>query len=52
MDDALIVSTFERLGNLDGDRHGFVERNGTLHNAIGERGSFDELHDDRPHAQP
>ena len=51
MDDAELVRALERLSDLDSDRHGFVERDRPLRNAIGERRSFDQLHDERAHLQ-
>ena len=47
MDDALVVSDFERFGNLAGDRQRFVDRNRARREAIGQRGAVDELHDER-----
>ena len=47
MDDAGLVRRFERVGDLTRDRDGFFERDGALSNALGERGSFDELEDGR-----
>ena len=44
MDDALLVCGFEGVGNLPADAEGFVDRNWSLHNAIGERRSLDQLH--------
>jgi hypothetical protein len=43
MDDVLLVRRFERLDNLPCDWQRFVERKRSLGNALGERGTFDEL---------
>ena len=43
MNDALLVRGFQRLGNLAGDRHRFVERDRPLSDAIRKRRSLDQL---------
>src|SRR5262249_17508979 len=40
---ALVVCDLERLGDLPGNRKGFVERNRSLRQAIGQGRSLDEL---------
>ena len=47
VDDSLIVSRFERLGDLLRNREGFRERNRALCDPLGKRRSFDQLHDQR-----
>ena len=46
MDDPLVVSGGERLGNLSGDGEGFRNRDRTARDAFGERRPVDELHDE------
>ena len=46
MHDALLVGGLERVGDLLRDRHGILDRQGTLCDPIGERDAVDELHDD------
>ena len=41
------VGRLQRLGDLPGDRQGFVQWNRPLGNAVGERGTFDQLQDER-----
>jgi hypothetical protein len=43
MDDVLLVRGFEGSGNLPCDRERFIEWNGTLHDPICERGTFDKF---------
>src|SRR6266550_3842511 len=43
MNDALLVSRFERVGDLSRDRQRLVDRNGSASNSIGERWSLDQL---------
>ena len=45
MDDPLLVSGFERLGDLPRDRQRLVQRNRRSSNAVGQRRPLDELHD-------
>ena len=47
VDDPLIVSRFERLGNLLRNRESFRERNRAFCDQLGKRRSFDKLHDQR-----
>ena len=48
MDDALLVRSFECIGNLLCDRYDFVERQRTARDPIGERLPFDQFEDERP----
>ena len=48
MDDALAVRGVERPGDLMGDPQCFVQRQRAVHQAIGERGSLDELQHECP----
>jgi hypothetical protein len=41
------VRGFEGFSDLAGDRQRFIERDGTLGDAIGQRRSFDELQHER-----
>jgi len=50
MDDPVFVRHFERLGDLLGDRQRVTEGNRPHRDPIGERRTFDEFHDQRPHA--
>ena len=50
MDDAPLVGRFESFRDLLGDGEGFVERDGTLFDAICERRAFDQLKYERPDA--
>jgi catechol 2,3-dioxygenase-like lactoylglutathione lyase family enzyme len=43
MHDAVLVRGFERFGDLLGHRQGFVQRKGSLRDALGERRAVDEL---------
>ena len=47
VDDALLMRGFERLGDLFRDGQRFVQRNGTVSNAVSERRSFDQFHHER-----
>ena len=47
VNDALLVSGFERLSDLARDRQRLVERQRALRDAIGKRGTFDELEHQR-----
>jgi hypothetical protein len=46
VDDAFFVGGFEGVGDLAGDVEGFVAGDGALAKALGERGAFDEFHDE------
>src|SRR5262245_22484397 len=46
MDDALPVRRLQCVGDLFCDYQGFVSRQWTTHQAIGERRPLDQLHDD------
>ena len=46
MDDALLVRSLERVGDLAGDRQRLVDRERAGRDPVGERRPFDELHDD------
>ena len=50
MDDALLVRGFQCFGNLLGDRQRLIDWNRPLRDAVGQRRSFDQLHDERLHA--
>ena len=50
MDDAVFMRGFERVRDLARDRQRLVERNGTLRDAIGERGTLDQFQHQRLHA--
>ena len=43
------MRSFERLGDLTGDRQRFVEREWALRDAVCERRAVDELEDERAH---
>ncbi len=45
MDDALVVGLFERLGDLQGERKAFGNGKSSGFEALGERRTGDELHD-------
>ena len=47
VDDSLLVRGFERLGDLTADGDRLVQRDRALRDAVGERGAFDELEDER-----
>ena len=47
MDDAGVVRSFERFGNLCRDVQGLVERERTSDQTVGERRPLDELEDER-----
>ena len=44
MNDALLVRSFQRLGDLLGDGQGFINRQRSLREAIGESRSLDQFH--------
>ena len=46
MDDAFVVRGFERARNLARDGESFVEWNGAFSDQAGQRGAFDQLHDE------
>ena len=46
MNDILPMRGFEGLGNLHRNTECLVGRKGTLFNAVGERGTLDEFHDE------
>jgi len=46
MDDALPVRRVERLGHLSGDGERLVQREPPFGDAVGQRRSLDQLHDD------
>ena len=48
MDDALLMRGFECLGDLFGDRQGFIERDRPLFDPIRQCRSFDEFKDQGP----
>ena len=50
MNDALLVRGFERLGNLLRNRQRLIERHRAVRDAIGQRWSLDQLHDQPAHA--
>ena len=50
MNDALLMCSFKRLGNLFGDGQRLIDRNRPLRDAVCERRPFDQLHDERLHA--
>ena len=50
MDDPLLVRGLERLPDLTRDGEGFVDRQGPLRDAFGERLALDELQHERRHA--
>ena len=52
MDDVLLVRGLKRIGDLSGDGQRLVERNGSLPDAIRERGTFDELQHQRAGCLP
>ena len=45
MDDALLVRRFERLGDLLRDGQRLIDGNRPLRDAVGQRRSLDQLHD-------
>jgi hypothetical protein len=47
MHDALLVGRFECLRDLFPERQRFIERDGALRDAIGERRPLDQLHHER-----
>jgi hypothetical protein len=47
MDDALLVSRLQRLGDLTGDRKRLIERHGRASDVLGQRLPVNELHDQR-----
>ena len=47
MDDALLVRGFEGLADLTRDRQGFIQRNRTTSDPIGQRVTFDQFEDER-----
>ena len=47
VDDSLFVRRLERLGDLPGEREGFIERETAVDDAIGERWALDQLHHQR-----
>jgi hypothetical protein len=47
MDDPFFVGRFERFGHLPAEGEGALERDRALGNVLGERVSFDELHDEK-----
>ena len=47
VNDAFFVRAFERIGDLPRDFQGFVERNRAVRDALGQRGTLDQLHDQR-----
>jgi hypothetical protein len=47
MNDALLVRRFECLGQAGGDPQRFIGRNRTTCEALRERRSLDQLHDER-----
>ena len=47
MDDAGGVRGLQRLGDLPGNGQRLLERDGSLPDAIGQRGTFDQLEDER-----
>ena len=49
MNDALLVRGFQGLRNLLGDRQRLIDRNRSLRDAVRERRSLDQLHDERLH---
>ena len=49
MHDAALVRGFERVGDLARNRQRFVQRNGSLRDAIGERRAVDQFEDERPY---
>ena len=48
MDDPLLVGGFERLGDLAGDRQGFIERDRAFGDPVLERRPFDQFQHQRP----
>jgi hypothetical protein len=50
VNDPFLVRFLECLGDLPRDRQRFVLRQRTVLQAVGERGPFDQLHDERAHA--
>ena len=44
MDDALLVRLLQCVGNLQRDRDGFLDRDGTSRHLFAERRSFDQFH--------
>ena len=50
MDDALLMSGLEGLGDLFRDRQRFVQGDGTMEDAIRERRPLDEFHHQRADA--
>ena len=46
MDHSLLVSVFERIHDLVDDRRGLIDGDRALRNHLGERGPFDQLHDE------
>src|SRR4029453_18707678 len=46
MNDAVLVCSFERLGDLTRNWNGLIERNLPLRDGIGERRPFDKLEDE------
>jgi hypothetical protein len=49
MNDAGFVRRFQRLGDLPRDGQGFVKRNRSLRDPIGEGEPIDKLQDERVH---
>jgi hypothetical protein len=52
MDDALLVRSFERLGNLSSDAQGLIDWYRPLGQAVGESRPLDEFHDEGEHTSP
>ena len=46
MDDAVLVRGFERVGDLPRNGKRFVERDGAVRDAIGQRRTVDQLEDE------
>ena len=47
MNNPPIVRRFDSFSDLPGDRHGLIDRESALCDAVGERRSFDQLHHQR-----
>ena len=52
VDDSVLVSRFERIGNLLRDLQRFVERDRAVRNSIRERRAVDQLHHQAPGRHP
>jgi hypothetical protein len=52
MDNAALICVFQRLWNLPGDGKSLFERDWTVRDALGQGGTFHQLHDQHPLFDP